>query len=175
MKKIFKNPFFTFILGAIICGSVGVIAKGLTAREIEFESSNSWTANTVEQALDDLYAARVPYNYSTEEKVVGKWIDNKTLYQKTVPCTANFTVGYHIFSTTVPDIDTVYEIRGVMVSRGTNANDYSTGLVEAHGASQMVNTYFQRSTNEIRIYNTVDYGNGTAYVTIVYTKKETNQ
>ena len=84
MKKVFKNPFFMFILGAIICGSVGVIANGLTAKEIIFESNGNWKANTVEQALNDLYAARVPNNYSTEEKIVGQWIDGKPLYQKTI-------------------------------------------------------------------------------------------
>jgi hypothetical protein len=64
----------------------------------------------------------------------------------------------------------VYEIFGIMTSRGANNNSYSTGLVEAQATNQLVNTYWKRSDNTININNNMNYSNATAYVTVKYTK-----
>lgn len=48
MKKIFKNPIFTFIIGVIITGSISVFAT-IAASNITYKNTN------VEEALDDLY------------------------------------------------------------------------------------------------------------------------
>ena len=99
MKKIFNNPIFMFVLGALVCGCVGTVAANaiLSSEDITFTSGNNWQAANVHDALDDLYAARVPSNYSTEERVIGKWIDNKPLYQKVVPLSlsGNFSRGWN--------------------------------------------------------------------------------
>lgn len=57
MKKIFKNPFFTFILGSLIFGGIGVVyAYSIFANDIGFEPNNSsWNVSNVKDALDDLY------------------------------------------------------------------------------------------------------------------------
>ena len=50
MKKIFKKGYiFSFILGAIVFGSVGVYASNILASDITYKDTN------VEDALDELY------------------------------------------------------------------------------------------------------------------------
>ena len=54
--KIFKNSIFTFILGLIIAGTIGVVAVNLSANNIDFEPNDeNWNVSTVQGALNDLY------------------------------------------------------------------------------------------------------------------------
>ena len=63
MKRIFKNPIFTFFFGAILFGSIGVVtAYALFANEIEYTPRDeSWKKEdgedivNVEEAIDELY------------------------------------------------------------------------------------------------------------------------
>ena len=57
MKKVFKNPIFTFILGAVIFGGIGVVyAYVATAADVSYSPSDtSWSVSNVKTALDDLY------------------------------------------------------------------------------------------------------------------------
>ena len=62
MKRIIKSRIFTFILGAIIFGSVGVIAANYVANDISFTPKDTtWKKQdgtdivTVKDALDELY------------------------------------------------------------------------------------------------------------------------
>ena len=92
--KIIKNPIFTFILGALICGTTGVVASTLMASNVAYTPKDStWGVNNVEAAIDSLKLSKTSDNYSTEEKVIGTWIDGKPLYQKTVviPNNVDFT------------------------------------------------------------------------------------
>ena len=50
MKKFLKSRLLAFILGAIIFGSVGVLASQIFARDISYGNTN------VESALNDLYS-----------------------------------------------------------------------------------------------------------------------
>lgn len=54
-------------------------------------------------------------NYSTNEKVVGTWIDGKPIYQKTV---LNFAIGTVILS----DVDTIVEYD--LLYKGDNSSNY---------------------------------------------------
>ena len=83
MKKIISNPIFTFILGALICGTTGVVASTLMASNVSYTPKDStWGVNNVEAAIDSLKLSKTSDNYSTEEQVIGTWIDGKPLYQK---------------------------------------------------------------------------------------------
>ena len=53
--RIIKNPIFTFIIGLIIAGSIGVIAATYNAKQITYTpSDNSWDVNNVNSALDSI-------------------------------------------------------------------------------------------------------------------------
>jgi len=47
--KVFKNSIFTFVLGLIIAGAIGVIALNVTADDISYGNG------TVKDAIDELY------------------------------------------------------------------------------------------------------------------------
>ena len=49
MKKVIKNPLLTFIFGAIIFGSIGVLASNILASQVTYNNT------TVDLALNDLY------------------------------------------------------------------------------------------------------------------------
>lgn len=56
MKRIYKNPIFTFIIGGVLFGTLGVLASNIDPENIRFRSKTStWNATTVDEALDDLY------------------------------------------------------------------------------------------------------------------------
>ena len=56
MKKIFKNPIFTFILGVILCCVTIVIADTINSNEVLYDNSNSSSSATdVQGAIDDVY------------------------------------------------------------------------------------------------------------------------
>ena len=56
MKKIIRNPLFTFVLGAIIFSSVvGVVAYNYNAKDISYTPKDSnWNVDNVEDAIKDL-------------------------------------------------------------------------------------------------------------------------
>jgi len=57
MKKILKSRLFTFILGLVIAGSIGVYAVNVSSSEVSYDNTNSGSeATTVEGAIDDLYS-----------------------------------------------------------------------------------------------------------------------
>ena len=119
MKKIISNPIFTFILGALICGTTGVVASTLMASNIAYTpKDSSWGVNNVEAAIDSLKISKTSDNYSTDEKVVGTWIDGKPLYQKTIIVTnqSKYTTNYAYSETIIVDnnIDTLVKNDGVV-------------------------------------------------------------
>ena len=59
IKTLFKNPIFTFILGAVIFGTISTIyaASLATAENVSYTSSDtSWSVTNLKAALDDLYS-----------------------------------------------------------------------------------------------------------------------
>ena len=57
MKKIIKNPIFTFILGAIIfSGIISVAAYNIFANDIGYTPKDkTWKVDNVKDAIDELY------------------------------------------------------------------------------------------------------------------------
>ncbi len=83
--KIIKNPVFMFILGVVTCTITTVLASTLIATNISYTPQDkTWGVTNVGAALDSLMLSKTSDNYSTDEKVVGTWIDGKPLYQKTI-------------------------------------------------------------------------------------------
>ena len=73
-------------------------------------------------------------NYSTDEQVVGTWIDGKPLYQRTVSLTAmtSATTDYSWVSLGLSDIDNIFIVNGYM----------------AHSAGWNTATPFWQATND---------------------------
>lgn len=55
-------------------------------------------------------------DYSTEEKIVGTWIDGKPIYQKTIDCGACPNSGDKLVNHNIANIDTITNVYGVAIS-----------------------------------------------------------
>ena len=110
------------------------------------------------------------FNYSTEEQVIGKWIDGKPLYQKTYTGTLTADKGTNQcwidenFGTTYK-VDKIIKMEGIAQDAGywvTSINDY-----EADNAKVMI--WYNTSTKGLHL-NINGYVGGTYHITICYTK-----
>jgi hypothetical protein len=79
MKKILKSRLFIFMLGAVIFGTIGVVATTISADQIEYGNG------TVASAIDDLYGRTSGYTMG-EEYVL---ITNSNTYK--LPVFQNYT------------------------------------------------------------------------------------
>ena len=88
MKKIIKNPIFTFILGAILFGgTTGVLAATLLASNIKYTPKDkTWKVDNVKDAIDDLYQN----NTMGKEEII---LTNTTSYQLPTFETYSWTSG----------------------------------------------------------------------------------
>ena len=83
-----KELIIGIIIGSVVASITGVIADSLTADKITYSPNDkSWGVTNVEAAINSLQLSKTSDNYSTSEKVVGTWTDNKTLYQRTMTAT----------------------------------------------------------------------------------------
>ena len=72
MEKILKSRIFTFILGVIIFGSIGVVSASVLyqANEIGYTPKDStWEVDNVKDAIDDLYTKS---NISSSNLIINK-------------------------------------------------------------------------------------------------------
>lgn len=131
-------------------------------------------------ATKDIYLN--PSNdYSTSEKVIGKWIDGKTLYQKTFAnlafpqlATGDKTgiVNYNLLS----GIDAVCDY-SINVANSSNTGRYKNNHIaydRTNDVTTMVfNCWVSNLSGDVKLNirsNDVDYNISTATVTIQYTK-----
>lgn len=118
-------------------------------------------------------------DYSTDEKVVGKWIDGKTLYQKTftgvlpttstdgVSVTGNITGVLGLANV----IDKLVSIQGSIIdTTNTNmGNLFTTEVTPTYVGT--TGAYYSKTSDTIRAYNSIArYSGRTVYTTIQYTK-----
>ena len=170
MKKIIKTNLkiiIAFTIGVIIStGVTGVAAYTLLSNHIEYNPADSaWKVNNVEDALDSLYIAKTGDNYSTEERVVGTWIDGRPIYQKTIyfgnlPNNSSKSVAHNI-----TNIKTI--INGIGYAQDANTF-YPIPYTHADGLRYQVQLYLDRTN--INIITKNDLSDFTYYITVQYTK-----
>ena len=77
-----KKYLIGFVIGALVFSGIGVAAYSILANDVKFIPKNdNWQVENVNDALNSLYISKTSDNYSTEEKVIGTWM-NKPLYQR---------------------------------------------------------------------------------------------
>ena len=126
-----------FILGAIIFSGIGAYAA------IKFQANEiGYNTTSVADALDSMYQTMFSNNYSTEEKVVGKWIDGKPLYQRTFEIYKNgelngwtstsnvftYNDGLDFIETLVSNVCMTSDGIITSYSPGTQSINYNTGI-----------------------------------------------
>lgn len=129
------------------------------------------------------------YNYSTEEQLVGTWIDGKPLYQVTVNCgpvvnkSANTYQSLRSVAHNINDIDTIVSARGFLFGTQPVSNTPLpwTTYTASNNSLTYQCTYLVRQVNQTNVvlaifspnYATQIVGNaawGNIYVTFQYTK-----
>lgn len=98
------------------------------------------------------------HEYSTTEKIVGKWIDNKSIYEITVPLTTNLSADLSDLK-----IETIIKLD---CPGETSPIKYSLNAVSGTNSRAM---YYSTSDNKIH----VDGSATVAYAIIQYTKATT--
>ena len=110
--------------------------------------------------------------YSTDEKVVGKWIDSKPLYQKTIDCGALPNATQKYISIGVSDIDKVINYWGFATNGLADKFNISLPAPSSIAVenSIMVTTAIYNGVHSIRIWTGADQSGLSGYITVQYTK-----
>lgn len=104
-QKIKKNVkwIIAIIVGIVIASGISVYATSTyLASDVSYKSIN------VATALNDLYSVaqtRTENNYSTEEQVIGTWIDGKPLYRKVININADGTKGVKVYTINIANVE----------------------------------------------------------------------
>lgn len=177
MKKILKENIklvLVVILTAIICVSGTVFAQQvINANQVNYNNT------TVADALDGMYRINsFQTDYSTEEKIVGKWIDGKPLYQKTISTTISVDNDLTQQSTDIDvsslNIDKAIYWEGFIIGNGQTSTFYRQALDIWGGTDNnfkyIFEIFFQTKYNLRITTNRATLDGQTCYVTIRYTK-----
>ena len=149
-----------------------------TASEISFYANGTYLAGnkilyTAQYTKTTDVAGSGSYNtlgvpmvhYTTDEQVIGTWVDGKPLYQKTLHLTSLSGTSYqHVLSN---DISFVNKAEAI-VKLGHQGNNQWITSPYIESSSYRCDCHWQSSNNSIYIKS--NWGMGEAYVTIQYTK-----
>ena len=104
--------------------------------------------------------------YSTDEKLIGRWIDGKPLYQKTVDCGLMPSSGNKTISHGITGISKIVYVNGIMIDN--SGGGYVLPYVSVNAS---YNVFINTNVNDITIGVANNaWGSNNAYVTIQYTK-----
>ena len=167
MKKIIKENIklvLVALITGIICISGTVLAENLiSANQIGYNNT------TVADQLDSLYQTMFSNNYSTGEKRVGKWVDNKPLYQRTIrienPEFNSNKQSYIYFSDVQIDtpvrVDAYFQYISDGVLRPLETHSKVSGFGLQKNTSPAPNSFYIQGTESgqysIIVYATVQY------------------
>lgn len=141
---------------------------GLNPNTVYFLSRNSttkklWITLQYTKTTDSAISIGNNTDYSTEEKIVGTWIDGKPLYQKTLTGSYGQNTNFDLNITNADKV--IIKRAGIILS---------TGEYIPHGAYTNVDNFlsFFITSDKARcgVRSSPSYYNSTYYVTIQYTK-----
>ena len=153
-----------FIRNDAFCTAIAAIASGATLTQ-----GTNYVEGTIAEAVTN------KYNYSTTEHVVGKWIDGKTLYERTFEAGYLPNATYTFYSTGIPissfPLTNIKRVFGIAVSSndvlplpfangGPNSQAYDAGLAPANASG-----YFA-----FYMCCGIDRSSYKVYATVQYTK-----
>lgn len=105
-------------------------------------------------------------DYSTDEKIIGTWVDGKPIYQKTVDCGALPNNTTKSVAHGISNIDAIIEIRGSAYN--DNHNGFSIPLADNNNNYSV---FVDKDGDYIRIGTAADRSSlNHSYVTLQYTK-----
>ena len=127
MKKIIKNPLFTFILGALIFGGIGTVyALVINANEITYNNSKSNSnVTTVQGALEEIYDSAslnkfCEYKDNTYSKDNTNKLSVGTMYECTVGYDNNNAIKHNFYILAANNDKTIDMIMQHNLTEGTS-------------------------------------------------------
>lgn len=168
---------FMIIFCLILSGITGVASYTLVAGDTSYTPKDvNWNVENVEAAVDDLHlrTKELTANYSTDETLVGRWIDGKKIYQKTIvidnPVYGTSWVDIPFSSYNINSVEHVYYIEGIIYGGPNDPGDYniysyrptySLGVVvSAHPKNNKLmymNNWVSQSPNGGKLFITMRY------------------
>ena len=127
-------------------------------------------------SLDDITSGSInnifvqpSYDYSTTEKIIGKWIDGKPVYQRTYTFTSPNTAGTNldVVSSIPANLDQLVGLSGVMTYT-YNGNKYRYNVCEWRSAGDYSSCWLRPSS--IAMCVSTSLTNQPCVLTIQYTK-----
>ena len=147
-----KKYIIGFVIGSLLFGGIGIVsAYSILSSNVSFTPNNkNWKVSNVEQAIDSLYMSKTSDDYSTDEKIVGTWVDGKPIYQKVY--TNVYTGSFNYNTVSFGNATNLKEL--------INSRILTTGN---NGESQEVNEYvrlrYSKSNNNFFLESYMEYNN----------------
>lgn len=155
----------TEVVDTITYYTISVLMPSINAiRSLKFKQTNSsvYLFDSVE-VTTKLTAKEI---YSTEEQVIGTWIDGKPLYRKVINCGQPNNNSWKQISTNITSCDCITRIDGILIKSDRDAQlkiPYISDTKYLKIDVLMSGTQIRMSTNDI-------WDNYTAYAILEYTK-----
>lgn len=111
-------------------------------------------------------SVKATVDYSTDEHVVGKWIDGSTLYEKTIDCGALPNSTQKLIDPDISNLNKIIEIKGF--ATGSSYNDAYPLPFAGPATADNIAAYFDGTNIKIRTATNLSTYN--AYITLQYTK-----
>jgi hypothetical protein len=120
---------------------------------------------------DGVTSVESALSYSTTEHVVGKWIDGRTLYEKTIDFGRMPNMTTKSVAHGISNLRFVYEIRGVTIlESGSPHTTIPLPNVVAESANFSYQSQISVDPTNVNIVTSRDRSEWNAYVTLRYTK-----
>lgn len=122
--------------------------------------------------LNDInYSGGNTSNYSTTEHIVGTWIDDSILYEKTLVINNLASGAYRTVSHGITSPDIIFVKEGFAVYTPSGTNNPTSAILSSYNSSVGAEEFLGAVSYDDFGYRCgADLGGGTAYITIRYTK-----
>ena len=156
--------YVLLIVIVFIFSGIGAYAGNFLAGDIKYSPKDkTWGVTNVQAAIDSLKLAKTSDNYSTDERVIGTWIDGKPIYQKTLTGKVSGT-DYSLINLADLNIEKCLEISGAYHATGLGYMPFN------YSKTDYITGYYKESTKTFEFRAYPDYNDGDYYFTIKYTK-----
>ena len=108
------------------------------------------------------------HQYSTEEQVVGKWVDGSTLYEKTIQATP--TTGDYAIDISALNIDVVVDLWGISKQSISAGRYHSIKVPYCYDTNDRALVYYQSDTGYLKLVGSSANINNEWHIIIRYTK-----
>lgn len=107
--------------------------------------------------------------YSTDEKIIGQWINGKPLYQKTIDCGTGPKNTYKQVAHNISDIEFIADVKGTAV-RLSDAYSYPIPLPSHYNLNYCLQIAVDNTNITLDTGNGGDFSSQQCYITLTYTK-----